>query len=305
MYFVRVVAILSSVAAHVSTIDSATPFSQAVTRGWDEFSCISVGAFLICGGILYSRTPGDTGKFWRRKGKHMVLPWLFCGCLTYGYRALCGHAATWAGLACWLIGHGSWLYYVTIHVFCLALFKFLWRSTPALIACVAATVLQLTAKTLGGGLPSPLDNDYLNPLHWVGFFALGVLLRRQGLRFSRGFLALCALVFGVSAVVVYRRWLYEYFHILNCIYSVSAFFLIFALGQRLARPPLEAAIRRLGGDTYCIYLLHMLVANPFLRRIPFPDLKWALGPVLCIALGKWITGKLPFGDKLRLLVGLR
>lgn len=226
--------------------------------------------------------------------------------------ALRGVHGSFPGLIAWLLGHGSWLYYLTIHVLFLALFKFLWRSTPALVACVAATVLQLLAKTRGGGLPSPLDNDYLNPLHWVGFFALGVLLRRQGLRFSRKFLVCCGLVFGVSAVVVYRRWIYNYFHILNCIYSVSAFFLLFALGRRLAHSPLEDAIRRIGGDTYCIYLLHMLVAPPFLRRIPFPNLKWALGPVIAmvilllfIALGKWITGKLPFGDKLRLLVGLR
>lgn len=308
----KFIAIFASVAAHVSTISNVTPLVQAVTRGWDQFSCISVGGFLICGGILYQRTAGDSRAFWQRKWKTMLLPWLFCGVLTYGYRLLRGQSGSLLGLVTWILGHGSWLYYVTMHVLFLAIFKFFWRSTPALVACVAATALQLLAKTKGGGLPSPLDNDYLNPLHWVGFFALGVLLRRQGLRFSRGFWAVCCLVFGVSAVVVYRDWIYGYFHILNALFSVCAFFVLFGLGRLLARPSLERPIARLGSDSYCIYLWHMLVAPPVLRRIPFEMVTLLLAPALsmgimqlCIALGRWITEKLPGGERLRQLVGLR
>lgn len=223
-----------------------------------------------------------------------------------------GESGSLSGLVAWTLGNGSWLYYVTIHVLFLALFRFFWRNTPALIACVVATVLQLVAKAQGGGLPSPLGNDYLNPLHWVGFFALGVLLRRQGLGFSKGFWGICGVVFCVSTVVVYRNWIYGYFHILNALYSVSAFFVLFALGRWLAKTPLEGAIRQAGGDTYCIYLWHMLVAPPILRRIPFKMMMLLLAPaismvilLLCIALGRKLTAKLPHGDRLRQLVGLR
>ena len=56
----------------------------------------------------------------------------------------------------------------------------------------------------------------------------------------------------------------------------------------------------------------MFVLLPIFRHLPLPQLKTLLSPVLgmvimllLIRLGKWITGKLPFGDKLRALVGLR
>lgn len=312
LYFVRVVAILSSVAAHVSVIDLSTPLSAFATRAWDQFSCVSVGAFLICAGILYTRAPGDSRPFWRRKWGSMVVPWLFCGCLTYGYRCLAGVPGSLPELARWLLGHGSWLYYVTIHLIMLALFKPLWDKPAALWTCLGITVAQLTLKARGGGLPSPLGNDYLNPLHWMGFFALGVLLRRRGLRFSRWEKGVWALVCMVSTLVVFRRWIYDYFHIWNFLFSVSAFFVLLELGRRLADTRLANPIRWAGSCTYCVYLLHMLIVPPILRRIPLENLKYLLSPIIglalmltLIALGQWITKKLPFGKILRNLVGVR
>lgn len=312
LYFVKVMAILSSVAAHVSVIDLSTPLVAVVTRLWDQFSCVSVGSFLICAGILYTRRPGDTVAFWKRKARTMVLPWLFCGCLTYGYRLLAGAPCSLSGLALWLLGHGSWLYYVTIHLTMLALFKPLWQKPAALWGCLGMTTVLLTWKALGHSLPSPLGNDYLNPLYWMGFFALGVLLRRRGLDMGRGFLMGCALIWAVSATVVYRRWIYDYFHIYNFIFSVSSFFLLLRLGQSLALTRLAGTIRWVGGCTYCVYLLHMFLLLPILRRIPLETTKLLLSPVMglaimlaLIALGEWLTARLPFGDKLRALVGLR
>lgn len=311
LYFVKTMAILASVAAHVSVMDLSTPVNAFFTRMWDMVSCISVGGFLIIGGIFYTRTPGDSRSFWRRKAGSMILPWLFCGMLTYGYRAIY-EPSSLLGLVYWLIGKGSWLYYVTIHLLMLVLFKPIHRNVPALWGCVAVTVVQLLLKTGGGGVPSPFDSDYLNPLHWIGFFALGILLRRQGLRFEKKFLLGCAVVLAVSSVVVYRRWIYNYFHILNMVFSVSAFFVLFALGRLLADTGLRKAIRAIGVSTYCIYLLHMQIVQPILRRIPGDTFKAVFAPVIGVAvmmvlidLGKWITEKLPFGQKLRALVGLR
>lgn len=311
LYFVKVMAILASVAAHVSIMDLSTPVNAFFTRMWDMVSCISVGGFLIIGGILYTRPPGDSRSFWKRKATTMILPWLFCGLLTYGYRAIYEESSL-LGLAYWLIGKGTWLYYVTIHLLMLLLFKPIRENVPALWACVAVTAVQLVLKTKGGGVPSPFDSDYLNPLHWIGFFALGVLLRRQGLRLSKWFLGLCAVVLAVTSVIVYRRWIYNYFHILNAAFSVSAFFMLFALGRRLAGSRLCGLVREIGASTYCIYLLHMTIVPPILRRIPGATFKAIFAPVigmavmmLLIEIGKWITSKLPFGDKLRAMVGLR
>lgn len=311
LYFVKTMAILASVAAHVSIMDLSAPVNAFFTRMWDMVSCISVGGFLIVGGILYTREPGDSRSFWTRKAKTMILPWLFCGLLTYGYRALY-EPSSLLGLVYWLIGKGTWLYYVTMHLFMLVLFKPIYKHVPALWACVAVTVVQILWKTRGGGVPSPFGSDYLNPLHWVGFFALGILLRRQGLRLKKWFLWGCVVVLAVTSVIVYRRWIYDYFHILNMAFSVSAFFVLLALGRRFADSRLRGLFREIGASTYCIYLLHMLFVPPILRRIPGETFKAIFSPViglaimmLLIGIGKYITGKLPFGQKLRALVGLR
>lgn len=311
LYFVKVIAILTSVAAHVSVIDLSTPVIGFFTRMWDMASCVSVGSFLIIGGILYTRTPGDSRSFWKRKAVSMILPWLVCGTLTYGYRALY-EESSFLGLAYWLIGKGTWLYYVTIHLLMLLVFKPIRNNPPALWACVAVTVVQLLLKTRGGGVPSPFGSDYLNPLHWVGFFALGILLRRQGLRLSKGFLGGCTAVLAVTSVIVYRKWIYDYFHILNMAFSVSAFFMLFAAGRCLADSKLRRWIREIGTSTYCIYLLHTLIIPPILRRIPGDTFKAIFAPVigmaimmLLIEIGKFLTARLPFGDRLRAMVGLR
>lgn len=311
LYFVKVIAILTSVAAHVSIIDRSTPVIEFFTRVWDMASCLSVPCFLIVGGILYSRKEGDGRRFWSRKLQSVVLPWLFCGLLTYGYRAIF-EGGSIVGLIRWLVGHGSWLYYVTIYLILMFVFKPIRNNVPVLWACVAVTTVQMILKAKGSGLPSPLDNDYLNPVHWIGFFALGILLRRQGLRLNKVFLAACFVVFAVTAVRVYRRWLYDYFHIVNAIYTVSGFFVLLTIGRQITGTKLCRGIRAIGTSTYCIYLLHILIVPPILRRIPGVTFKAIFGPItgvivlmLLIDSGKRITEKLPFGDKLQMLVGLR
>lgn len=311
LYFVRVVAILASVAAHVSIIDTSTPMIGFFTRMWDMISCISVPGFLIVGGILYTRTAGDSISFWKRKTKSIILPWLFCGLLTYGYRSLYEQGSL-LGLFFWILGNGSWLYYVTMYLILLAVFKPIHKSVPLLWGCVAITAVQFLLKVQGAGIPSPLNNAYLNPLHWMGFFALGILVRRHGLQFSKVFFALCAVVLVTMGTIVYRKWIYEYFHVLNAAFTISAFFVLFAIGRWFAGTKLQSRIREIGTYTYCIYLLHMPIVLPILRRIPGITFKAIFAPVigmiimvLLIRLGIWITKKLPFGDKLRLLVGLR
>jgi len=311
LYFVRSVAILCTLAGHLVTVDLSTPAIGFITRVWETVANVSVVSFLITAGILYTRTPGDSVRFWKRRAKTIILPWLFCGMLTYGYRAIY-EPSSLLGLVCWLFGYGSWLYYVTMYLLLMVLFKPIHKCVPALWTCVAITAIQLVMKTKGGGIPFFLDSEYLNPLHWIGFFALGILLRRRDLRLSRGFFAGCALVLAVVSVVVYRRWIYNFFHIYNAIFTVSAFFVLFAIGRCLAGTGIRRYVQKIGESTFCVYLLHLLILPPILRRIPGVAFKAFFAPflglsimLLLIELGRFITAKLPFGDKLRMLVGVR
>lgn len=310
LYFVKAVAILSAVAAHASVIDTTTHASTVITCLWDIFSCLSIGCFLITGGILYTRESGDTARFWKHKAVTIVLPWIFCASLTCAIRALCGHGVDLPGYVRWILGDGTWYYYVTVYLLFLAFFKPICNCVPALWGCVAVNALVLALRARNIDLFAGLGlSDYLNPFHWFGFFALGILLRRGALKLPGGFLGIC---FAVSFVYVYHRGIFTYFHIANAVYSASSFFVLFALGRKLASTRLAPAIREMGATTYCVYLLHMQIVQSLARKVPLglfhhlfiPVLSMAL-MMLLVELGKWITHKLPFGKYLRMLVGLR
>ena len=105
---------------------------------------------------------------------------------------------------------------------------------------------------------------------------------------------------------------YNYFHITNFLYSVSAFVVLLTLGRKLSETKLSVPIKWIGSSTYCVYLLHMQIVQSVERKLPQKPLFELLSPIIglgvmmvLIELGKWISRKLPFGDKLRLLVGLR
>lgn len=314
LYFVKAFAILAAVAAHASTIVDAPAISSLITRMWDMVSTVSVGNFFMVGGILYVRTAGDTATFWKKKAKHLVLPWLFCAFATCTLRGILGVPSDFSGYVRWILGIGTWYYYVTVYVFLLAFFKPIFSCVPALWTCVAVTAVSLWLRAQYVQIPVDLwlKSEYLNPMYWVGFFALGILLRRTGLRMKKRFVAGAFLVFAVSAVVVYRNWIYTYFHIVNFVYSISAFVVLLSLGRWLAGTRLLSPIKWVGSSTYCIYLLHMQIVQPIARRLPPTPLCYLLAPVIgvgvmivLIELGKWLTRRLPFGDTLRLLVGLR
>lgn len=311
LYFLKSYAILLSVAGHVSVMDLSTPLNAYATRLWDMYSNTSVVAFFIIGGILYTRKEGDSLVFWKKKLTGMIIPWLFCGTFSFAYRALYVDVS-WLELGNWLIGNGTWLYYVTMYLTMLLIFKPLWKSEIALWACVAITAVQITLKTFGLGVPSPLGSDYLNPLHWIGYFALGILLRRRNLQISKGFFVLCGVVFVLSSYWVHVQWIYNFFHIANPLLTVSTFFILLPVGRKLGSGKLKGVFREIGSSTYCIYLLHGMFVPPVLRRIPWLEFKSIFAPFLgmiimmvLIEIGKFIANKLPFGDKLRMLVGLR
>lgn len=313
LYFVKAVAIFSAVAAHASVIDTSTRASTVITCLWDIFSSLSIGSFLITGGILYSRAPGDTLRFWKHKAVTLLLPWVFCSGLTYIYRGLNGHGLGLWGYVNWMLGNGTWYYYATIYVVMLALFKPIWQRPPALWGCVGVNVLVLTGRAFGIHPFSWLPfSEYLNIFNWFGFFALGILLRRNGLKLGPRTVPWCAAAFLLAFAYVYRHGIFNYFHIANTLYSAFGFFLLFALGRKLADSWMMPFFREMGATTYCVYLLHMPIVQAVGRKIPVTFFHHLFIPVIgmgvmlvLIQCGKWITTRLPHGKFLRMLVGLR
>lgn len=312
LYFVKVMSSLTVIASHISVISDASPTRYLITSLWDMMSTTSIGCFFIVGGILYSRSDGDSGRFWKRKLKTIGLPWLVCAVLSYVYRYAYGHSKGLWEFFPWAIGYGNWMYFLPVYVFCFAFFKPIWDKPRWLWGSVALTVGTLLVETIVGASRIPWLADYQNPLNWVGFFGLGILLRRRNLTWSKWFTALCVVCAGVFGVLVYRGRIFNFFHVYDMMLTVSTFFIVMTVGRWLADTRLSGGICWIGGSTFCIYLYHIICLMPVKRRFPEGFIKDAFLPViglaimlLLIEIGKAITRKLPFGDKIRMMVGLR
>lgn len=312
--FVKSVAIFATIAAHTNGTEATGPFTEAVSVFWGLVGSIGIGSFWIVGGSLYNRTAGDSGTFWRKRAVSLILPWIFCAVLTWSYRRIRGYGNGVFDLLLWTVGYSSVYYFAFMNLLMLAFFKLLHNRTWALWSCVAVT--GACAIAASRGIVNPVDtligSQYLNPMNWAGYFALGILLRRKGLRIGKGLMAAAALVFAVISVIAFRMKLSGFFHVVCVIFAVSGFLVLFWLGRKLAATAAAKAFRWIGRTTYCIYLLHLPIVQGLLRQIPDSPTKLVLAPVIgmvtmlvLVTAGSWISRKLPFGDKLRMLVGLR
>ena len=103
-----------------------------------------------------------------------------------------------SGYAAFLLGNGSYLYYLTMLV-CMYL-VFAWpvmRRKPVLYACVVITaVSSMFALNIPGFTP------YLNIFNWIGYFALGILCGQERNGFERIFVSMIRWEWLAYAVTV-------------------------------------------------------------------------------------------------------
>ena len=138
IYITRCLAILSVMAAHVEGQMSRDSLAELInTFVWQQYGHVGVICFFFFGGFLYRRVPGDGKTFWSRKVKKLIVPWLFCGGLTYGLTVLLGNDFSVRNLLHWIVGNGSWYYFVTVYLLCLWIFKPICSCIPALWGCVS------------------------------------------------------------------------------------------------------------------------------------------------------------------------
>ncbi len=314
----RVFSILSVIAAHVNVIASEGDMLRGVvTRFWDAFGQVGVIGFLIIGGFLYHREPGDGSRFWKKKLTTVVLPWAVCSLLTYAVSVILTGQVSLLGYVKWIFGYGTWYYYFTIYMIFILLFGWLSKKEILLYICMALTVVAIAFNTFAPLLSETLcPAPYLNPLHWVGFFALGILARKY--RWDRvltdhpiTFAVSFALAVG-TLICLYLFQGFGYFHLLSVPWELFAAVTLWGLSFALAGCRHVGFWAAAGDDTYCVYLLHMQIVQFVTARLPSNllfDLAnpiiATLGMILLVAVCKKLVRLLPFGDFLCRLVGLR
>lgn len=175
MDVVKCLAILCVIMAHARTTNY--PFISILT---ERIGAIGVVAFLMVAGYYFNIEKYGFSNFFRNKIKTILVPWIFTGTMIY----LIGLKFNIKDWFLWIIGYKTYLYYLSVIMMCFFLVG-IFRKKAYLYLFVLLTILSLLLTGFGYfdvlltnmfGKPFVMYN-YLNVLNWIGFFALGVLLK--------------------------------------------------------------------------------------------------------------------------------
>lgn len=262
-YVVKAFAILSVIFAHCTY--SGTPTVQAIT---DLLGGIGVPIFLASAAVFFNEKE-DWRSFWFKKLKNIVCPWILFGVITYLGGVFLGGNGTFGivKLLHWCIGYGSWMYFVTILLMCYAIFRAIrWDGLPYVM--IALFLLSNILDVFGINPITNLIGSYLNVFTRIGYFAIGILLKKASVMkletpklWIKLSLSAFAVVMGVLCIVLDVPVLSYFIH-LSFILSVGSS--LFFWSQSLADCKLLEGI---GKQTYFIYFVHMQIGNAVLNLI--------------------------------------
>jgi len=320
-YILKAFAIYSVMIAHLSDIVADQGWLvYGLTRAAEPLACLGVPTFLAVSGFFYRRKAGDTVSFWKKKLVFLILPWLVAGLLRNLVDILLagfnGMETVWYCLQR-MVGLNSSFYFPALLVMLFLLFKWTWNRPWFLWLCVAVTAVSLVMERFGVSYVSELlTTQYLNPLNWCGFFALGILARRY--RWDR---EICERRYiGWIAAVVSLSWCGAmmflipaegYFSPFSALFEACGMAALYFLSYGLAARRV-GVLTEVGSCTYCIYLYHLLIVRSFFELINMPAFLMPLCPILgliimqvLIEIGKWVCKRLLKIQWPMTLVGLK
>lgn len=314
----RVFAILSVITAHVSSIPGGTFIRDVLSAGYHIWSDVGVVLFLLIGGFLYHREKNDTKRYWSKRVKTLIIPWLVCSGLTYGLSCLLNGIQGIQNYFNWIFGIGSWYYYITIYFIILASFKFIYRSNAAMFLCIILNFVSLLLSS-SGIIQYNIITPYLNVFNWCGYFAIGVLIRRYWNKIKSNthhHMPLCAtiasLIIAILFFIIYKEKAFGYFHIETAIITLCTSFFVILIAAKLSDTPLANYLVLLGQNTYFIYLIHMPLLQPIANRTPKILVFDIFDPLICFSIMiifllivQVICNFIPLLKKAKWIIGLR
>lgn len=264
-YVARFFAILFVVFAHCP-FGEGTIFIETSSL----IGTIGVPIFLICSGYFLDYKK-DKKTFWKSKFLHIVLPWIILGTFTYLLSSR-NIGPSFSGSIKWLLGSGTWLYYIPVLLVCIFLSRLSSNKIYlAALFCISVISLILTRYdiiNLNGFI-----TNYMNPLNFLCFYVFGIFLGKTYkdkneftvkpivfylLLFLTISLSILYIAFGEN--ISYWGSLFS----LPFEFTASLFFILSS--SFICKSHILALI---GKDSYFIYFIHMVIGIPYATKILF------------------------------------
>lgn len=312
----RVISILSVITAHVSSLRKTSIVSEYLTSFLKAFGCVGVICFFVIGGFLYKREKGDDLSFWSKKIKRIIIPWVVCSLLTYFVKIITDQQVEVIEYLKWVFGFGTWYYYTTVYLIFMVLFKWIQKDIFLYIS-IGLNVLSLTLCTFFEGyMALPFVTPYLNIFNWIGFFALGILVRKYRIDHkilkSKIAFSICFVFVLVGSFVLQNDWEVGYFGLFSAFVELSMVVCCLYIAKMLLQTRFSKYCFAMSRYVYTIYLLHMPIVQPICNRMPDTLLFDLLNPIIgflvmiiLIFLGEKICSCFPWGSKLYRMIGVR
>lgn len=187
IYILKAFAIFSIVCAHCSSIPEGFSSANMIASSLvSSVGALGVSVFFLLAGYFFGRNKRSFWEFFKNKIFTLFIPWLFCGIVVYLYVYLRKGGLSVTGLLQWLLGNGSYLYYMTVLTACYLIYfcfiKAKWFLYLTAIVSVISNIL--TSLNLYAAIGIPV-NPYLNILNWVFLLFRPVDSNAQQIPFAR------------------------------------------------------------------------------------------------------------------------
>lgn len=268
IYLLKFFAIFSVVCAHSATLPSNFSNSnQIVGRILSCIGVLGVPIFFIVSGYLFCKNKKPFGEFLKGKIPTIIIPWVFCETIVWLYEVLRKGGISLASWGSFLIGIDHSTYYLTILVLFFILYFNFYKSNIFLFSTIVISVMSIVMTSFDlDEYNTATITPYLNPLNWMLYFSLGILVYKYKLLERIAIFARKIIVISSAALVLdvflhikfdltFSYW--SSFAIVNILISL---FVIFGLASILLdrKAFLLVSIGRL---SFSIYLLHELIVG--------------------------------------------
>lgn len=283
LFVAKAFAILSVICAHMT-------FTNEYMVADIIRSClaqIGVCVFFILSGFFYKRQENDCKEFWSKKLNNVLVPWFLISTCTFMLsvvinRSLSGFPLSYVK---YFLGFGSLYWYMTISFILFAVFKYITKNWQ-LVLCVIISIISVYLSFFNIIPHNQYFNQYLNPFNWVGFFALGILLRKfnllDKLTNTKAFvLSFIGLAISIVAATVFReKEFMSYIDATSLFTEVFGFTAVLNFSNWLANSKLLVDI---GKKSFFIYLMHIQFVGFINSRLPYNPVFLVLRPFIALA----------------------
>ncbi len=279
-YVLKFFAILSVVMAHSAY--TLIP-NDIVVKVYNSFGRCGVIIFFIISGYYFRKEKYENVlQLLKAKLKPIVIPWIIWGLAIYCTRFTSTDLYfNLKEIMFWLLGFGTYLYYLTIYILLLCLFQILPNKKGIQVALLLCTLINvyLVAGNVGPyvvlkSTSVPVDLiyllTYLNIFNWIGFFALGLLLKNIKLFERKNLLAskykiiisICIMLLLVYMILNEKDNTYWTYY---SIWIEMSFFVILFQVSRILKD--VKYLQDIGKVTMPIYLIHFLIEGFIFNKV--------------------------------------